>query len=93
MTPLEALSSLRPDWWEQAACGGGNTRTEWWFPDWSQFRGIGVDEEVERAVYSTGMGICAGCGVKVECREWARRNGEREGLWGGEILDKREWRD
>ena len=36
------------------------------------------DEDAEEA-----KGICAGCGVRETCLEYALGNREREGVWGG----------
>lgn len=33
--------------------------------------------------------ICAGCPVKAECREHARRHREPAGMWGGETCNER----
>jgi WhiB family redox-sensing transcriptional regulator len=55
-------------WTDQALCA--ETDPEAWYPPDG---GNGNDAKA----------ICARCDVKNECLDWALRNGEREGIWGG----------
>ncbi len=55
---------------------------------------LGIDPELfypERGVSSSNAkSVCNGCVVKKECLEFALRNGEKFGIWGG--LSERERR-
>jgi WhiB family redox-sensing transcriptional regulator len=48
---------------------------------------LGVDPDLffpERGASTReAKGVCAGCEVRVECLEYALRNGEKFGIWGG----------
>ena len=63
------------DWWEQAACLGKGIHD--FFPQ--------TTDDLARA-----RAICAGCGVRTECLEYAGRNPSSQGVWGG--LTERERR-
>ncbi|GLW05517.1 transcriptional regulator WhiB [Microtetraspora sp. NBRC 13810] len=41
-------------------------------------------EQEERA-----KGVCAGCQVLADCREYALRTGEPDGIWGGLTVEER----
>lgn len=55
---------------------------------------LGVDPDLffpERGASTReAKGVCAGCEVKEDCLEYALRNGEKFGIWGG--LSERERR-
>lgn len=65
---IEALGFTREPWTARGACRGADT-----------------------AVFFTEQGeatrpakeVCAGCPVREECLDYALRNGERHGVWGG----------
>ncbi|MEU6562523.1 WhiB family transcriptional regulator [Nocardia nova] len=59
--------------WKRAACAGDPDR-EAWFPFPSQ------DFDHARTV-------CAGCPIKVLCRDWAATTGQT-GVWGGHEFDR-----
>ena len=61
-------------WTDQAACRG--TDTEIFFP-------ANADEEAE------ALSICATCPVRAQCLEYAVRNKEIYGIWGGTTPDQR----
>lgn len=58
----------REPWVERGACRGVDPAL--FFP------GVGVTADAVRAV-------CAGCPVTAECLDYALRNGEHYGIWGG----------
>ena len=61
-------------WTDRAACRG--TDTEIFFP-------ANADEEAE------ALSICATCPVRAQCLEYAVRNKEIYGIWGGTTPDQR----
>ncbi|MDO4910279.1 MAG: WhiB family transcriptional regulator [Corynebacterium sp.] len=69
----DLFAAVEQDWQEQALCA--QTDPEAFFPD----KG-GSTREAKR--------ICAACGVRDECLEFALQNDERFGIWGG--LSERE---
>lgn len=70
ITPVEVLVRAfeRADWMSQRSCG--NVPAEWFFPT------RGEDTTQAKA-------ICAECSVRQECLDYAVRNGEKFGIWGG----------
>jgi WhiB family redox-sensing transcriptional regulator len=65
--------------WSQAACRG--LPAEWWNPAVDVERrqpSTAVVEAVERA-----KAICVGCSIRQVCLEWALRQNEWIGIWGG----------
>jgi hypothetical protein len=66
---------------EHGACTGLDR------PD-DMFPNPGDQAAVERA-----RQICAGCPVRLYCRELARRNDESHGVWGGRLLQPSERQD
>ena len=38
---------------------------------------------------SRALRICAGCGVKQQCLDFAMQNGEMNGVWGGTTAEER----
>ncbi|MDO4908633.1 MAG: WhiB family transcriptional regulator [Corynebacterium sp.] len=69
----DLFAAVERDWQEQALCA--QTDPEAFFPD----KG-GSTREAKR--------ICAACGVRDECLEFALEHDERFGIWGG--LSERE---
>lgn len=69
----------KPDWQEQGLCKGA---TKTFYPE-------GSNTEVQRAKL-----ICHSCPVEATCLEWALRNHEKFGVWGGtsERERRRLWR-
>jgi WhiB family redox-sensing transcriptional regulator len=61
-------------WTDQAACRG--TETEIFFP-------ATPDEEAE------ALSICATCPVRAQCLDYAVRNRETYGIWGGTTPEQR----
>ena len=61
-------------WTDQAACRG--TDTEIFFP-------ANADEEAE------ALSICATCPVRAQCLDYAIRNRETYGIWGGTTPEQR----
>ena len=61
-------------WTERAACRG--TDTEIFYP-------VTPDEEAE------ALSICATCPVRAQCLDYAIRNRETYGIWGGTTPDQR----
>lgn len=58
---------LNVDWHEHAACRGA--AVDLFFPDEPHFR--------------SAKEVCARCEVREECLDFALRNGEQFGVWGG----------
>ena len=58
-------------WRDKAACGDADP--DLFFPP----------DEGGKAQARKAKGICAGCPVRAECLEYAIRNGEHWGVWGG----------
>jgi WhiB family redox-sensing transcriptional regulator len=61
-------------WTDRAACRG--TDTEIFFP-------ANADEEAE------ALSICATCPVRAQCLDYAVRNRETYGIWGGTTPEQR----
>ena len=72
------MSALRTDelWQTKAACRGPQAVV--FFPP-AQFER--KDEKAERE--RRAKAICDGCGVRVECLDYALRIREQHGIWGG----------
>ena len=64
----------RGAWTGQAACRG--TDTEIFYP-------VTSDEEAE------ALSICATCPVRAQCLDYAVRNHETYGIWGGTTPEQR----
>lgn len=67
-------------WQEQAACAGMDTGL-FYPPEITERKRRGVTGERERV--ELAKKICADCGVRIECLEFALDNREEHGLWGG----------
>lgn len=65
---------VQEEWFAFGACRGAPD-PDLWFPE------SGVSPEAER--------ICAGCQVRDACGEYALRNREKFGIWGGLTESKR----
>ncbi|MCI0386399.1 WhiB family transcriptional regulator [Streptomyces sp. CNQ085] len=66
-------------WRESAACRGEDP--ELFFP-------IG-DGGLARQQTARARAVCLGCPVMPQCRDWAVRSGETEGVWGGTTAAER----
>lgn len=66
-------------WRESAACRGEDP--ELFFP-------IGDGGLAQRQT-ARARAVCLGCPVMYQCRDWAVRNGETEGVWGGTTAAER----
>jgi WhiB family redox-sensing transcriptional regulator len=64
------------DWWADRYCAGMDPRT--FFP-----------EKGATAVWKKALAACQACPVMLECRQWARANRFREGIFGGESARQR----
>jgi WhiB family redox-sensing transcriptional regulator len=72
---LTRISEERERWQDRANCLGVDP--DLFFPE----RGASTKE---------AKGVCTGCEVRMACLEYALRNGEKFGIWGG--LSERERR-
>ncbi|NIJ11608.1 WhiB family redox-sensing transcriptional regulator [Saccharomonospora amisosensis] len=61
-------------WRARAACATPEVDPEVFFPE----PGPGMAEQIAAA-----QRVCAGCPVREQCRDYAQRQGERHGIWGG----------
>lgn len=61
-------------WMEQALCKGEDVHL--WFAD------VHVTTEAKRLV-RLAKEVCFECSVRMECLDWANRNEEVYGIWGG----------
>ena len=77
-----ALEAERRDWWRSAACREADP--ELFFP--VAARGPGADE-IARA-----KAVCAACGVRRECLQYALATHQLHGVWGGTTEDERRLR-
>jgi len=68
--PVRVSRRTTDHWKAEARCRGMNP--EVWFPD------VGTKNAVAAL-----KAICAECPVSAECLDYAYREGEREGVWGG----------
>ena len=57
-------------WFTKAACKG--KPTSWFYPP-----------KGDVSLSAQAKAICIYCPVRIDCLEWALRNHEREGIWGG----------
>ena len=73
---IEALGFTREPWTARAAC-----------------RGVGADVFFTEPGEATrpAKAVCAECPVREECLDYALRNGERHGVWGGTSERERRW--
>lgn len=75
-----ALQGERRDWWRSAACREADP--ELFFPVATQ--GPGADEVAK------AKAVCAGCGVRRECLQYALATRQLHGVWGGTTEDERQ---
>ncbi|NIJ14311.1 WhiB family redox-sensing transcriptional regulator [Saccharomonospora amisosensis] len=61
-------------WRARAACAAPDIDPEVFFPE----PGPGMADRIAAA-----QRVCAGCPVRKQCRDYAQRQGERHGIWGG----------
>lgn len=66
-TPRRPRLSEALDWMNAALCAG---KTALFFSD-------AVEDRAE------ARGICAGCPVRQQCDQWARRSSPQHGIWAG----------
>ena len=84
----DAISRLPPatteewDWQLRAACRGMDW--EWFFPPDRE------QAKARSARISKAKAICAHCPAIIACRDYALRNGEPFGVWGGLSEDDRD---
>lgn len=72
LVPRTFVRTFAPlgDWVEQALCA--EVDGDLWYPDANN----GLNGREAKA-------ICGECEVRTECLEYAMRNGEQDGIWGG----------
>lgn len=77
---LPSLRQLvqREEWMEQAACKGKPAGM--FIPDPT------AKHTALAVLCAEGLALCAGCPVKAECLAYAIKNGERRGVWGGQVF-------
>jgi WhiB family transcriptional regulator, redox-sensing transcriptional regulator len=68
-------------WTERGACREPGTDPELFFPVGET--GLSVGQ------VAAAKAVCARCPVTDQCRDWAVRTGEREGIWGGTTPEER----
>ena len=67
--PLPYAGDEETDWMTDALCAQVATGDEWF------------DEDIK--IQNFAKAVCALCGVRRECLEFALRTGQRFGVWGG----------
>lgn len=78
--PTETAVELRREaWMRLGACRRvPEMQRDWFFaPDGSEIKADRVRRE------AAAKSVCAGCNVRRSCLEYALRNGEDHGIWGG----------
>jgi WhiB family redox-sensing transcriptional regulator len=73
-----SASAMAAGWWEAAACR--NSEPELFFP----VSGSVVTADVRQAKL-----ICASCAARVECLNFALRQRQEQGIWGGLTEEER----
>lgn len=76
MSAAHFASDTAAPWMREAACAGVDPTL--FYPD-------GNNPHATRE----GLAVCARCPVREACLEWALRNGERHGTWGGKSENQR----
>ena len=74
------MTDYATDWRAAGACRSADP--EWFFP-------IGTGAAVTAAQVGKALRICAGCGVRQQCLDFAVQNGEVHGVWGGTTPEER----
>jgi WhiB family redox-sensing transcriptional regulator len=69
-------------WTERALCREPGTDPELFFP-------VGETGLAARRQVAAAKAVCARCPVMDQCRDWAVRTGQPEGIWGGTTPDER----
>jgi WhiB family redox-sensing transcriptional regulator len=79
---FQAASALNSSWHEEAACRAPGVDPELFFP-------VGETGPALRLIRQA-KAVCARCPVSDQCREWALRAGEPDGIWGGMTTAERQ---
>lgn len=79
---FQPTSALKTSWHEDAACRAPGIDPELFFP-------VGETGPSLRPIRAA-KAVCARCPVIDECREWALRAGEPDGIWGGLTTTERQ---
>jgi WhiB family redox-sensing transcriptional regulator len=69
-------STFNVSWPDAAACRDASVDPELFFP-------VTESGPVARRQILAAKTVCARCAVADQCRDWALRNGEPDGIWGG----------
>jgi|ERR1700722_15508383 len=77
--PRRAAPDAGPDWRYRAACR--DTDPELFFPVGTAGPGLRQLDQAKQ--------VCAGCGVRTACLDWALASGQEAGVWGGTSEDER----
>lgn len=72
---------MNTSWLEHAACCEPGVDPELFFP-------LGESGPAARQI-ADAKAICAQCPVAAQCRDWALRTGEPDGIWGGTTPEER----
>jgi len=73
------MTDSATDWRAAGACAGADP--DLFFPIAT---GAVAAGQVKKA-----LRICAGCGVRQQCLDWAMHSGEMTGVWGGTTAEER----
>ena len=73
------MTDYATDWRADGACASADP--DLFFPIAT---GVVAVSQVRKA-----LRICAGCGVKQQCLDFAMQNGEMNGVWGGTTAEER----
>lgn len=74
------MTDYATDWRAAGACRSADP--ELFFP-------IGTGVAVTATQVRKALQICAGCGVRQQCLDFAVRSGEMSGVWGGTTPEER----
>ncbi len=79
-----AMNVEEADWREQAACKGANGDLFYPKSAWSR-----ESKESRQQREQMAKRVCSRCSVQPRCLDWALRNGEVVGVWGGKTERER----
>ncbi len=79
-----AMNIEEADWRRQAACKGANGDLFYPKSVWSR-----ESKDVRQQREQMAKRVCARCSVQASCLDWALRNGEVVGVWGGKTERER----